>query len=72
MRNSAFENGDEEMTNRRDNQDSNHSDTISDTETPIKKPFLEPKLAFIEPKLTKHGDATKITQQGFFGTFTPG
>lgn len=36
--------------------------------------FTEPKLTFIEPKLTKQGDATKITQQiqpGFFGTFTP-
>ncbi len=33
-----------------------------------KKPFKEPKLTFIEPKLTKHGDATKITA-GFFGTF---
>jgi hypothetical protein len=35
-------------------------------------PFEEPKLTFIEPKLTKHGDATQITQQnGFFGTFVP-
>ena len=53
------------MSKERDNQDSNHSDT----EPPNKKPFIEPKLVFIEPKLTKHGDATKITQQGFFGTF---
>jgi len=36
-----------------------------------KKEFREPKLKFIEPKLTKHGDATKITGNGFFGTFTP-
>jgi len=37
-----------------------------------KKPFEEPKLTFIEPKLTKHGDATKITGGGgFFGTFIP-
>lgn len=35
-----------------------------------KKHFAEPKLTFIEPKLTKHGDATKITGQ-FMGTFTP-
>jgi len=35
-----------------------------------KKEFNEPKLTFIEPKLTKHGDATKITG-AFFGTFTP-
>ncbi len=33
--------------------------------------LIEPKLTFIEPKLTKHGDVTKITQQGFFGTFSP-
>ncbi len=31
-----------------------------------KKDFHEPKLTFIEPKLIKHGDATKITV-GFFG-----
>ena len=40
-----------------------------------KKSFEEPKLSFIEPKLTKHGDATKITANnvsGFFGGFDPG
>ena len=36
-----------------------------------KKHFEEPKLEFIQPKLTKHGDATKITQNGFFGPFSP-
>jgi hypothetical protein len=37
-----------------------------------RRPFEEPQLTFIEPRLTKHGDATKITQQnGFFGTFVP-
>ena len=41
-----------------------------------KKHFEEPKLEFIQPKLTKHGDATKITTMppfngGFFGTFYP-
>ena len=35
-----------------------------------KKHFEEPSLTFIEPKLTKHGDATKITA-GFFGGFSP-
>ncbi|GJQ59125.1 MAG: hypothetical protein SCALA701_19260 [Candidatus Scalindua sp.] len=35
-----------------------------------KKAFTNPKLTFIEPKLTKHGDATKITA-GFFGPFSP-
>ena len=37
---------------------------------PDKKAFREPKLTFVEPKLTKHGDATKITGQ-FFGSFSP-
>ncbi len=41
------------------------------TQQTLKKPFEEPKLTFIEPKLTRHGDVTKITQQGFFGTFSP-
>ncbi len=41
---------------------------VGDSQT--KRHFTEPKLTFIEPKLTKHGDATKITGQ-FFGTFTP-
>jgi hypothetical protein len=58
------------MTQKIENQNNCHSDVITEAETQAKKPFLEPKLAFIEPKLTKHGDATKITQ-GFFGTFTP-
>lgn len=56
------------MTQQFENQ--NNNDSVTETETQSKKPFVEPKLAFIEPKLTKHGDATKITQQGFFGTFT--
>ena len=37
-----------------------------------KKHFEAPKLEFIQPKLTKHGDATKITTNGgFFGDFSP-
>jgi hypothetical protein len=36
-----------------------------------KKHFEDPKLAFIQPKLTKHGDATKITTNGLFGEFSP-
>lgn len=35
-----------------------------------RKPFTEPKLTFIEPKLTKQGDATKITT-GFLVSFYP-
>jgi hypothetical protein len=36
-----------------------------------KKPWEEPKLTFVEPKLTKHGSLEEMTGQGFFGAFTP-
>ena len=40
-----------------------------------RKPWQEPKLAFIEPKLTKHGDLERVTgkqkRTGFFGEFSP-
>lgn len=42
---------------------------LPDSQT--RKPFAEPKLTFIEPKLTKHGDATRITGNGFFSAFVP-
>lgn len=35
-----------------------------------KEPWQEPKLAFIEPKLIKHGQLEEVTA-GFFGGFTP-
>ena len=38
--------------------------------SPARKNFTEPKLKFIEPKLIKRGDATRITA-GFFESFTP-
>jgi len=34
------------------------------------QPWEEPKLTFIEPKLTKHGALEDVTA-GFMGTFTP-
>ena len=41
---------------------------------PEKKSWEDPKLAFVEPKLTKHGDLEKVTgrpKDGFFGPFSP-
>ena len=55
----------EKCTVERDGQEEKCLDTSR-----TKKDFTAPKLTFIEPKLTKHGDATKITA-GFFGVFTP-
>jgi hypothetical protein len=37
---------------------------------PGKQPWQEPKLTFIEPKLTKHGKLEEVTG-AFFGGFTP-
>jgi hypothetical protein len=33
-------------------------------------PWQEPKLTFVEPTLTPHGELADVTG-GFFGTFTP-
>jgi hypothetical protein len=38
---------------------------------PLKAPWCEPKLAFVEPELRKQGEMTELTGQGFFGTFIP-
>ena len=35
-----------------------------------KQPFVEPKLTFVQPKLTKQGEAFTVTA-GFFQTFSP-
>ncbi|MCI0441547.1 MAG: hypothetical protein L0177_20795 [Chloroflexi bacterium] len=37
--------------------------------TQHKRPFVEPKLAFIEPKLTRQGKVEHVT--GFVGSFSP-
>ncbi len=38
----------------------------------LKKPFVEPKLRFIEPKLTRHGDVKDVTHGNeVLGTFNP-
>ncbi len=34
-----------------------------------KPPFEEPRLVFVEPKLTPRGDLREVT--GFFGSFSP-
>ena len=38
---------------------------------PVKRAWQEPRLKFVEPKLTKQGDLVQLTAQGFFGTFVP-
>jgi hypothetical protein len=36
-----------------------------------KQPWQDPKLAFVKPKLTKHGSLKEVTGDGFFGGFSP-
>ena len=37
-----------------------------------KAPWREPKLSFVEPKLTRHGKVEDITlANGFLGAFSP-
>jgi hypothetical protein len=38
--------------------------------SPVKETWHEPKLTFVEPKLTNHGSLTEVTGQ-FFGGFSP-
>ena len=38
---------------------------------PQRLPFTEPKLKFIEPKLTRRGDLSRVTAQSQFGEFSP-
>jgi hypothetical protein len=44
-------------------------DTAQDS-LEVTKLWEEPKLTFVEPKLTKHGELTEVTGQ-FFGAFSP-
>ena len=41
-----------------------------ETSTAGQKAWVKPKLSFVEPKLTRHGELQHVTG-GFFGSFTP-
>jgi len=49
-------------------QPGREEDGAATSPTPAKQPWQEPKLVFVEPKLTKHGQLEEVTA-GFFGTF---
>ena len=36
-----------------------------------RKPFEEPRLTYLTPKLTERGSVQEVTLQGFFGSFSP-
>ena len=60
-----------------ENQEPETPESRKDAEPPApsgeKKAWEEPKVAFVEPKLTRHGKLEKITRgvNGFFGVFSP-
>jgi hypothetical protein len=47
-----------------------HKETQVSEQPSDKKKWHEPRLAFVKPKLTKHGELKEATA-GFFGTITP-
>ena len=58
----------------RDEETSKRTPETESSSVPAdRKPWEEPKLAFVEPKLTKHGDLEKVTgkRNSFFGEFSP-
>ena len=62
------------MQDEKNELSSNQADGQESASTPTsgKESWQEPKLAFVEPKLTKHGSLEEVTGGGFFGGFTPG
>jgi hypothetical protein len=55
---------------------SGESSSNENRETPAaeaRKPWESPRLAFVKPKLAKHGKLDKVTRMpnGFFGQFSP-
>ena len=56
-----------------DQNDDNRNATGIDspTQAEARRPWEEPKLEFVEPKLVKQGEMKRITTQGLIGTFVP-
>ena len=46
-------------------------DAGDEQQEPTKQPWQEPKLAFVEPRLTNHGTVQDITGQESFGDIPP-
>jgi hypothetical protein len=46
-------------------------DDVTGSHTETRRPWQEPKLEFVEPKLVKQGEMKETTGQGFIGTFVP-
>jgi hypothetical protein len=68
----TFSISEEVFMEKTDNQNLPSGPEQDTTLTPAdKQPWQEPKLAYVEPKVTAHGDLKQVTGDGFFGGFTP-
>jgi hypothetical protein len=59
------------MSDHYNDKGSNLEDNDSRAQAETRRPWQEPKLEFVEPKLVKQGEMKQITAQGFVGTFIP-
>jgi hypothetical protein len=62
-----------DQANRQRSSDTETEPSAAVCSSSDKKPWEPPKLAFVEPKLTRHGNLQEVTGQdgdGFFGGFT--
>ncbi len=56
--------------NRRRSEETRQDDAIA-PDAGGRLPWVTPKLVFVEPKLTSHGELAQVTG-AFFGAFSPG
>jgi hypothetical protein len=59
------------MSDQHDQNSRNVESNDLPSKTETRRPWQEPKLEFVEPKLVKQGEMKQITGQGFVGTFVP-
>jgi hypothetical protein len=59
------------MSDQRNPSSGNVENNDAPSEPETRRPWQQPKLEFVEPKLVKQGEMKQITGQGFVGTFIP-
>ena len=59
------------MSDQHDARGQSVQDSGTPSQSEARRPWQEPKLEFVEPKLVKQGEMKQITAQGFVGTFVP-
>ena len=59
------------MSDQHDETAVHVDDNKAPFQTEMRRPWQEPKLEFVEPKLIKQGEMKQMTTQGFIGTFVP-